>query len=47
MIAVTSSRVSSVRSEPPINFEPRLGTTIGTAFSSGSDSRRSLAERQA
>jgi hypothetical protein len=39
--------VSSVRIEPPISFEPRLGTTSGTASVVGSASSVSFAERHA
>ncbi|MCY1550998.1 hypothetical protein D9M68_872950 [compost metagenome] len=47
MVWVSSARVRSVRIEPPISFEPRLGTTSGTVSVVGSVSSVSLAARQA
>jgi hypothetical protein len=46
-VATSSSRRTSVRIEPPISFEPRLGTTTGTLSRSESLSSASLAPRQA
>lgn len=46
-VAVSSSRSTSVRIEPPMSLEPRLGTTTGTLSSPESLSSASLAARQA
>jgi hypothetical protein len=42
-VAVSSARVSSLRSEPPINLAPRLAMTSGTSLSEASLSSASLA----